>query len=209
MTRPVRGRQSRTPPPGSAALAARQARCTNSPRAVRLPCLPAAGRLARGGGHRQPPFLPRRTLLGAARSGLGSARPGCCHRGPRARGARGGNRTSRSSPGTAAGTPSSPRCTGAAGRKGRTASRGRRAAAARRADAAAVRCAPPENKPTRRSGTRARRGFTRNFAQGRPPANNRVPGRISPGRRYGQCWTSADSRSRGRGRGSVTAPRSG
>ena len=55
---------------------------------VGLPRLPAPGRLARGGGRRAPPLVPRRALLGPPHSRLGIGPAATADRGPRARGPR-------------------------------------------------------------------------------------------------------------------------
>ena len=115
-----------------------------------VPGVPAARRLAGAGGAREAGRLPGRDVLGPAGARLrldGAADPGRSGwRRPRTAGTGPGG----SSPATAAATGSSRRCTG---RAGESADLDRRLddgldAASAPGSSAAVRCAPPDNKPT-------------------------------------------------------------
>ena len=73
---------------------------------------------------------------------------------------------------------------------------------------AAVRCAPPENKPTPDERDTCAPWLDGGTAHGRgEPARDRRASAVSPGRRCGRCWPTRASRCRGRARRSGTAPR--
>ena len=148
----------------------------------RLPALPAAGRVARAGRAREAGRVPRRGLLGpAGPRASATRRRGCTCSASRPR------RTAATapaacSPATARATGCSRRCTAPASRTSPSRSTRTTACACDGAFiAAAVRCAPPANKPLP---GRARQlpPLRRGGARADAPARGPVPGRLRVGR---------------------------
>ena len=75
--------------------------------------------------------------------------------------------------------------------------------------AAAVRCAPPDNKPEPGERDACARGWSRSSAWSPLTCGSSCASAGSPGRRYGRCWAGAASTCRDRVRRSATAPRCG